>query len=56
MPRKEENLPTCYKCQAQLLNCWIRDFESFDKKKNVKPIYKTVEVDHQILELLLTFS
>ena len=33
MPIKEENLPICYKCQVKLPNCWIRDFESFDKKK-----------------------
>jgi len=45
MPKKKKNLSTCYKCQTQLSNCWIRDFESFDKKnKNVKPICKTVEV------------
>ena len=29
---RSENLTTCYKCQAQLPNCWIEDFESFGKK------------------------
>jgi len=39
MPIKEENLPICYKCQVQLPNCWIRDFESFDKKKRMPNLF-----------------
>jgi hypothetical protein len=32
MSKKEKNLPTCYKYQAQLPNHWIWDFESFSKR------------------------
>jgi hypothetical protein len=42
--KKEENLSSCYKCQAQLPNCWIGDFKSFGKNNNAKPICKTVGV------------
>jgi len=46
MPRKEENLPTCYKCQTQLPNCWIEDFESFGKKTRMPNLFA------KLLELL----
>jgi hypothetical protein len=47
MTRKEENLPTCYKCQAQLPTV---DFESFDKKIRMSNLFA------KLLELLSTVT